>query len=99
MRTIKRITLFAALFSVVLLTGCIGFTTHKQVLVKSTVFGLQFSQSPTGGLIPSVQFGLCRQEYFSNPTSTNAISAAPFTSHVTAHIGLTQDADELISTK
>lgn len=78
------------------LCGCV--TKNKQVIAKQTIFGLQVSESPTGGLYPSIQVGLVRNEYISNPTGTN-ISAAPLSTHVDASISpLKQTAVEDIST-
>lgn len=79
-----------------LLTGCV--TQNKQVLATETIFGFQLAANPnTGitGIIPQVQFGLIRNHYVSNPTSTNHVYAAPLTSHVTADLGmLSQTATE-----
>lgn len=89
-----------ALLPLLLLAGCFsGCVAHNQTIVKSTVFGIQIGASPTGG-IPSVQFGLIRNLYVSNPTSTNAIYAAPLATSATADISpLHQTGDENISTK
>jgi hypothetical protein len=73
--------------------GCV--TRHKQVLYKSTVFGLQISASPNqgmAGIIPNMQFGLIRNSYLSNPTDTNPVYAAPITSDVDATVGLLKQA-------
>lgn len=79
----------------ILCSGCV--TEHKQVLIKSTVFGLQIGTSPASAAIPQIQFGLIRNTYLSNPTSTNQVFAAPLTSDVQADIGLTrQMANETI---
>lgn len=74
-----------------LITGC---TTYKQVLFKSTVFGLQASVPGYS----AVQFGLIRSEYLSNPTGTNPVYCAPFTSHVQANLNpISQSATEDIN--
>lgn len=82
----------------VLVTGCVS--TNHQILVKSTVFGLQIGASPLNAGIPQIQFGLVRNSYISNPTDTNKLFVAPLESHVKADIGLTvQTADETIIAK
>ena len=74
----------------VLLSGCL----HKQVICKSTVLGIQAQIAGYG----SVQIGLCRNQYVSNPTGTNQIHAAPLRSDVTANIpALSQMATEHIN--
>lgn len=79
------------------LTGCV--VRDKQVLDKSTVFGLQaVSPGPSGGQV-KIQIGLVRNLYWSNPTSTNEVHAAPYNSAVHARMGaLRQDADEYFGT-
>ena len=92
---------FIPLIAIFAATGCVGITTQKQVLVKQTIFGLQLANNPQAGLagiIPAVQFGLVRNEYVSNPTSTNQVYAAPIEQNVNAKIGfLSQDVDEVQS--
>lgn len=75
---------YALLFGLTLLVGCA--VSHKQVVVKSTVFGFQVGASPSGGPIPVIQFGLVRNEYLSNPTSTNQLDSAPLDSYVDAEM-------------
>ena len=73
------------------LTGCVSFTEHKQTLTKQTIFGFQMANNPvTGvaGMIPQIQFGLVRNEFISNPTSTNPIYAAQISSDVDATLGI-----------
>jgi len=80
-------------------TGC--KLEHKQVITKSTVFGFQATTPSIGssGAV-SVQIGLIRSEYISNPTATNTVYAAPLQTHVTASLNpLTQSANEDISTR
>ena len=95
----NKLALIITLSVLVGSTGCIPFpTTQKQVLVKQTIFGLQLANNPqagVAGIIPAVQFGLVRNEYVSNPTSTNQVYAAPITQNVQANIGmLKQDVTE-----
>jgi len=87
------------LAGILCLTGC-GALKQKQVLDKSTVFGLQAVTPGTSGSGQiKLQIGLVRNEYYSNPTSTNPIYAAPFSSHVNAKLSLiNQSADEDFST-
>jgi len=78
-----------------LLAGCVA---NNQTIVKSTVFGLQVGPGPNG--TPNVQFGLIRNLYVSNPTSTNVVHAAPLTTSAIADIGaMRQSGSEDISTK
>ena len=95
-QAIKFTTLALAVFGLFLISGCV--TQNKQVLATETIFGFQLAANPnTGitGIIPQVQFGLIRNHYVSNPTSTNRVYAAPLTSHVSADLGLlSQTADE-----
>ena len=91
-----KLAAIAALFTATM-TGCVE---HKQVLNKSTVFGLQATTPELGYGAISLQLGLIRNEYWSNPTSTNPVFAAPFNSHVNADIGLMhQNADENFGSK
>jgi hypothetical protein len=91
-------TLLIPIIALLAVTGCVGITTQKQVLVKQTIFGLQLANNPQAGfagIIPAVQFGLVRNHYISNPTSTNPVYAAPISSDVKANIGmLKQDVTE-----
>ena len=78
--------------------GCT--TEHKQVLRKTTIFGFQATTPELGYGAVNVQFGLIRSEYWSNPTSTNTVYAAPFNSAVKADLNvLTQHADETFGSK
>ena len=78
-------------------SGCV--TQQKQVLEKSTVFGFQ-AKTPGGtGYSTTLQIGLVRNEYFSQPTSTNPIYAPQFSSHVNAKLSaMSQTAIEDFST-
>ena len=67
---------------IMLLTGC----ANKQVLNKQTIFGFQAHTPGPNGSTFAVQLGLIRNEYFSNPTTTNPIYAAPFNSAVQANV-------------
>jgi len=93
-----KIAAIAALIAAsVVMSGCV---VNKQVLNKSTVFGFQASTPELGYGAISVQLGLIRNEYWSNPTSTNAIYAPPFNSSVKADLHLThQTADESFGSK
>ena len=79
------------------ITGCV--TQNKQVLEKSTVFGFQ-AKTPGGtGYSTTIQIGLVRSEYWSNPTSTNKVYAGGYSSHVEAKLSaLSQSAKEDFST-
>ena len=96
----KKILLIGiAAIALSMVTGCV--LNNKQVLEKSTVFGFQAKTPGTSsGTSILVQLGLVRNEYWSNPTSTNGVVyAAPFNSAVYANIGLfNQTADESIGT-
>ena len=94
----KKLLLFAlCLCASVALTGCI--TRQDQVLEKSTVFGFQ-AKTPGGtGYSTTIQVGLVRNEFWKNPTSTNRIYAAQYSSHVDAKLSaLSQSAKEDFST-
>ena len=97
----KKLSTLIIMAAAVGMTGCVINTTQKQVLAKQTIFGLQLANNPQAGLagiIPAVQFGLVRNEYISNPTSTNQVYAAPITQNVKADIGfLSQSVDEVQS--
>jgi hypothetical protein len=82
----------------VFVTGCVH--QSDQVLEKSTVFGFQ-AKTPGGqGYSTTIQIGLVRNEFWKNPTSTNLIYAAPYSSHVDAKLSaLSQTAKEDFSTK
>ena len=90
--------LIATSIGLALLTGCV--TQNKQVLEKSTVFGFQAKTPGTAsGTSILVQLGLVRNEYWSNPTSTNPVYVGPFSSQVYANLGLfSQTADESFAT-
>lgn len=93
-RNFLSILLFGCVLA---LAGCV--TQNKQVHEKSTVFGFQaVSPGPSGGQI-KIQIGLVRNDYFSNPTSTNKLYAKDWSSHVNAHLSaLSQQAEEDYST-
>jgi len=86
------------LATVILATGCV--TQGKQVMEKSTVFGFQAKTPGTStGTSLLIQVGLVRNEYWSNPTSSNAVYAAPYNSAVHANLApLNQTADENFGT-
>ena len=94
----KFIKLTLAFIAAALIAGCV--TQNKQVLEKSTVFGFQAKTPGTSqGTSILIQLGLVRNEYWSNPTSTNAVYAGPFSSQVYANLGLfNQTADESFAT-
>ena len=79
------------------MTGCV--TRQDQVLEKSTVFGFQ-AKTPGGtGYSTTIQIGLVRNEFWVNPTSTNKIYAAQYSSHVDAKLSaISQSAKEDYST-
>ena len=91
----KLFAVVALCVSGLVIAGCTA-TSNKQVLEKSTVFGFQAKTPGTAqGTSITVQLGLVRNEYFSNPTSTNALYASPFNSTVHANLAiLNQTADE-----
>ena len=98
----KRLFISLLVCGVIVLSGCVS-NSHDQVLVKETIFGLDVAPgsgaSSISGLTYSVKFGLIRNEYLSNPTSTNVVYAAPFQSSVNASIQpLDQTATEILST-
>ncbi len=77
--------------------GCV--TQNKQVHEKSTVFGFQAVSPGTSGGQIKIQIGLVRNDYFSNPTSTNKLYAKDWSSHVNAHLSaISQQAEEDYST-
>lgn len=78
-------------------TGCVQ---NKQILHKSTVFGFQATTPELSYGSVTVQFGLIRSEYWSNPTSTNPVYAGPFNSAVNADLNIIhQKATENFGTK
>lgn len=80
---------FFACLALLFATGCAKTLQNKQVLEKSTVFGFQAKTPGTAqGTSVTIQFGLVRNEYWSNPTSTNKVYAAAYSSHVDANLGL-----------
>ena len=93
----KKIIAIVAALVAITLTGCV--TQNKQVHEKSTVFGFQATTpGPSGGQI-KIQFGLVRNDWFSNPTSTNQLYAKDWSSHVSAHLSVaSQGAEEDYST-
>jgi hypothetical protein len=95
----KKFNLFFGLIvTVLVLTACAPLK-NKQVLEKSTVLGFQAVSPGQADMQVKIQIGLVRNEYFSNPTSTNAVYAAPWASHVKADLKMTeQTADETFST-
>lgn len=94
---LKNLLLIPALFLLIALSACVSKTS--QMFDKSTVFGFQaVSPGPSGSNI-KIQIGLVRNEYWSNPTSTNKIYAAQYSSHVDAKLSaLSQSAKEDFST-
>ena len=80
-----------------LMAGCVSHS--DQVLEKSTVFGFQ-AKTPGGtGYSTVIQFGLIRNEFWKNPTSTNQIFAAKYSSHVDGRLSVvSQTAKEDYST-
>lgn len=70
------------------LSGCTA-TKQKQVLEKSTVLGFQAKTPGSANTTLTLQFGLVRNLYWSNPTSTNPVYAAPFSNHVDAKLTAT----------
>lgn len=91
---------FVVLFGVIghLVCGCANLK-DKQVLEKSTVFGFQ-AKTPGGTAYETViQIGLVRNEYWSNPTSTNKVYVGAYSSRVDAKLSaLSQTAKEDFST-
>lgn len=82
--------------AIVLLTGC---KSSRQVIEKSTVFGFQAKSPGPSGTQICIQFGLVRNFYASNPTGTNPVYVAQFSSHVDADMtALHQNGKESIST-
>ena len=93
----KIIPLIAVAIAVAGLSGCV--TRDKQVHEKSTVFGFQAVSPGTSGGQIKIQIGLVRNDYFSNPTSTNQLYAKDWSSHVNAHLSaISQSAEEDYST-
>ena len=92
----------AAMFAIgcigLIVTLCVGCKTNRQVIEKSTVFGFQAkSPGPSGSQI-CIQFGLVRNFSVSNPTSTNEVYVAGFSSHVDADMtALHQNGKESMS--
>lgn len=97
-RAFDFLLLLLTLLAIALLfSGCL-VQRKNQVLIKTTVFGMQIGASPGGGMIPNVQLGLVRNEYVSNPTSSNALYAAPFTATSSGDLSpLKQTASETIT--
>ena len=93
-----QIKLLMGLVLVTGMTGCV-VTKTNQVLEKSTVFGFQ-AKTPGGtGYSTTIQIGLVRNEFWSNPTSSNMIYAAQYSSHVDAKLSaISQSAKEDYST-
>lgn len=86
-----KIHLVALIVPLALLTGCFGRTPSNITSFKTTVLGLDVSQSPGTGMTPAFRLGLVRSYYQSIPTSTNGTIHAPeFVSSVTADVGLTK---------
>jgi len=67
------------------LVGC-AHLENKQVHHKTTIFGFQATTPELGYGALTLQFGLIRDDYFSNPTSTNRLYYAPWHSNVDAHL-------------
>jgi hypothetical protein len=97
MNKIKNAVIGALAFGLFAGTGCV--TKQDQVLEKSTVFGFQ-AKTPGGtGYSTTIQIGLVRNEFWKNPTSTNKIFAAQYSSHVDAKLSVvSQSAKEDYST-
>jgi hypothetical protein len=84
--------------ALVFLTGCRS-VRDRQVVEKSTVFGFQAKSPGPEGTQITIQFGLVRNFYLSNPTSTNAVHVAQFSTHVDADMtALHQNGKESMST-
>lgn len=93
----KNIIYSTLIVSIIGLSGCV--TANKQVLEKSTVFGFRAKTPGPSGTTLEIMFGLGRNEYFSNPTSTNPVYAGKWGSVVHANLGLfNQAADESYGT-
>lgn len=80
-------------------TGCAGSKGNRQVIEKTTVFGFQAKTPGPESTQLVIQFGLVRNFYVSNPTSSNAVNVAGFSSHVDADLtALHQNSKESLST-
>lgn len=80
-------------------TGCAGSKSNRQVIEKTTVFGFQAKTPGPEGTQLVIQFGLVRNFYVSNPTSSNAVNVAGFSSHVDADLtAMHQNSKESLST-
>lgn len=101
LRPLNRVEFSLMLTAIALIIGCNGCVIKgQQTLIKSTVFGFN-AQTPgaSSGAAIVVQLGLVRNEFWSNPTSTNTLSAAPYNSAVYANLSpINQTADEFFGT-
>ena len=91
----------AMLISAAILAGCTSGCVSKtdQALEKSTLFGFRAKTPGPSSTSVEIDIGLVRNEFWKNPTSTNPIYAAQYSSHVDAKLSaLSQSAKEDFST-
>lgn len=83
----KKLFLIPILALAVIAGGCTTPPKTSQGYMKSTTLGIVIDWPATSSY-PSMKFGLVRDMWFSNPTSTNKVYAAPFHSDTHADLYL-----------